>query len=237
MKSILIAFIAIGCFTTWADNLTTKGGKVYQNVTIVSANPERMLVVHDGGGCQVDFKNLADHSLTAEQRKTVEEELRYYVKRTERLERVRAEREAFEMAQREKGRVEFEGGWVTPMEREEILLNRAERKVELERKRVLLAKERAELEKELLQTERARNLLEGESRRGTTYVSYGYYRPYRRDCVYPDPYRYEPDCSWRKNDRSMLNVGFNNSLLNKSQSSACFSFDNVSTYNRGPFNR
>ena len=153
-----------------------------------------MLIVHDGGGCQVEFKDLAE-ALSVEQRRMVEEELRYYVERTEWLEKVKAEREAFEMAQREKGRVEFEGAWVTPLEREKIVLNRAEQKLELERKRLQLVQEKAAFEKEQLQkTETVRYLLEGESRRATTFT-YGYYTPYNGDCIYPVPYRYKNGCT------------------------------------------
>lgn len=224
------------CLTVAADNLTAKDGTVYRNVTIVSADPDRMLVVHDGGGCQVYFKDLADHSLTADQRKTVEEELRYYVKRTQRLEKIRAEQEAFELVQREKGRIEFEGGWVTPFEREEILLNREERKLELERKRIQLAKEKAQLEQELLQTEKARYLLEGESRRTTTFT-YGVYSSYRGDCIYPVPYRHKKHWAQPKTRHSTIRSGCNNGIIYTSQNNPYICTDGASSYNRGPFNR
>lgn len=201
-----------------AAELETVAGTVFHNVTIISADPERMLIVHDGGGCQVDFKDLKTDSLTPEQRTKVEKELRYYTQRAKRQELIRLETEEFEAEQRQKGLVEFEGGWVTPLEREEILISREERKVELERKRVQLAKEKAELEKQQLQTEKARYLLEGESRRGTTYITYGYTSSFRRDCGYPVLYAPHRGNAWPK-------------------SSTYITQDGAAAYNRGPFNR
>lgn len=195
MKVLLFILSALCGLSVAAENLTAKDGTVYHHVTIISADPDRMLIVHDGGGCQVDFKDLKPDSLTAEQRDKVESELRYYTLRSKRLDKIRLDTEVFKAEQRLKGLVEFEGGWVTPLEREEILIAREERKVELERKRVQLAKEKAELEKQQLQTEKARYLLEGESRRGTTYITYGYTSSFRRDYFYPVPYHFGRDCS------------------------------------------
>ncbi|MDF7824275.1 hypothetical protein P4B35_09655 [Pontiellaceae bacterium B12227] len=231
MKKMLIALLAICSWSAWAENLTAKDGTLYRNVTIVSANPERMLIVHDGGGCQVEFKDLAV-ALTVEQRQTVEEQLRYYVERTERLEKARAERVAFETAQRSQGKVEFEGGWVTPLEREEILLNREERKLELERKRMQLAKDKAALEKEQLQTEQARYLLEGETRGSTSSFSYGYYRPYRKNCIPSLPCRHNYHCARHSGYRSA-----GTSIIYGGQSNPYITFENAASYNRGPFNR
>ena len=216
MKICFFIISILCCLSVSAENLTAKDGTVYHNVTIISADPDRMLIVHDGGGCQVNFKDLKPDSLTVEQRNKVEGELRYYVLRTKRLEMIRLEKEVFEAEQRQKGLVEFEGGWVTPLEREGILIGRAARKVELERKRVQLAKEKAELEKQQLQTEKARYLLEGESRRGSTYITFGYTSRFRRNCYYPVPYRH--DCSWSRN-------------------SSYIRCDDAAAYNRGPFYR
>lgn len=231
MKIGLILWITVSCLSAWAEDLTAKDGTVYRNVTIVSANPERMLIVHNGGGCQVEFKDLAE-ALSVGQRRTVEEELRYYVERTERLERGRIEREAFETAQREKGLVEFEGGWVTPMQREEIVLNRAERKLELERKRVQLAKEMVELEKEQLQTEQARYLMEGETRGSSSTFTYGYYRPYRNDCIPSLPCRHNYHCARHSSYRSS-----GTSIIYGEQHNPYITFENAASYNRGPFKR
>jgi hypothetical protein len=208
----------IGFDAVYADNLQLANGTVFKNVTIISADPDRMLIVHDGGGCQVDFKALIPDSLTTEQRMKVEEELSYYVLRTKRLEIIRLEAEEFAAAQRQKGLIEFEDGWVTPVQREEILQNREQSKLELERQRVVLAKERAALEKEQLQTEKARALLEGESQRGTTYFTYGYTSSFNRDCFYPMPYRHGRANAWTKNSPYITTEGAN-------------------LYNRGPLNR
>ncbi len=82
MKALLSILSALCCLTVAAENITAKDGTNYRNVTIISADPDRMLIVHDGGGCQVSYKDLLPDSLSADQRKTVEEELRYYVQRS-----------------------------------------------------------------------------------------------------------------------------------------------------------
>lgn len=219
MKTTILSIIfLVSALRAGAADLQTVKGIVFHNVIIISADPDRMLIVHDGGGSQVAFKDLKPDSLTPKQRNKVEEELRYYSQRRKRLEKIRLEAEVFEAEQRQKGKVEFEGGWVTPLEREEILIAREERKFEQERRRVQLAKEKSELEKQQLQTEKARYLLEGESRGGTTYISYGYTSRSRRDCHYPVPYNFGRECSGSGN-------------------STYITRDGAATYNRGPFNR
>ncbi|MDF7806722.1 hypothetical protein P4E94_04675 [Pontiellaceae bacterium B12219] len=220
MKKYMCVFfiLLIGGSVVHADNLQLSNGTVFKNVTIISADPDRMLIVHDGGGCQVDFKDLKPDSLTAGQRVKVEDELRYYALRTRRMELIRLQTEEFEAEQRRKGLLQFEDGWVTPAQRENILQKREERKLELERQRVALAKERAALEKEQLQTEKARALLEGETQRGTTYFTYGYTSRLDDNCFYPVPYRYARGGAWTKKSPYISTKG-------------------ADAYNRGPMNR
>lgn len=219
MKMIIFsAVFLISLLRAGAADLQTVKGVVFHNVTIISADPDRMLIVHDGGGCQVAYKDLKPDSLTPDQREKVEEELNDYTQRSKRLEKIRMETEVFEAEQRQKGLLKFEGGWVSLQELEEIVIAREERKIDLERKRVQLAKEKAELEQQRLQTEKARYLLEGESRRGTTYITYGYTSRSSRNCFYPTPYRY----------------GWHGS---KPRNSTYITTDGAAAYNRGPFNR
>ncbi len=186
-KVLYILALTLG-FSSIADDLTVKDGAVYRNVTIISVNPDQMLIVHDGGGCQVKFKDLIPHSLTAEQRQKVEEELQYYTKRQARIEKAAAERKAFADTQRAKGLIEFEGTWMTPLEKEELLMNREERKLDLERQRLQLAKEQAALEKERLETARARYLLEGDKSRRSSTITVGYFSSFHRTRGYWHPY-------------------------------------------------
>jgi hypothetical protein len=168
----------------------------------------------------------------------VEKELRNYVERKDRLEKLRLEKEEFELAQREKGLVKFEGGWLTPLEREEVLLHRKERLLELDRKRVQLAREENELEKERIQTDRARFLLEGEeNRNATTIITYGSYSPYRRTCITPVPKRHDRYCTKDGINHSTLQTSCNKSVIYKPGNNPYISTEGVSAYNRGPFNR
>lgn len=231
MKKLLAILVSFSCLAAWADDLKTKDGTVYKNVTIVSAKPEHMLIVHDGGGIQVYFKDLVPDSLTAEQRKIVEREIKIYAERADRLEKARIEREAFELAQREKGLIEYEGIWMTPLEKEELLLKREERRLELEKQRLLLAQEKAALEREKLETERARYLLEGESNRGRTTITYGYSSSYRGDCYYVRPHY--PN----KRPHKPINPPKCDNIIRQGQTNPYICTDNAAFYNRSPFNR
>ena len=189
MKAYLVFLLLLTCRISVADVLSTKDGVVYKNVVIVSAQPERMLIVHDGGGCQVDFKDLVPDSLTTDQRKQVETFIRDYAERNARKEKLRMEREAFELTQREKGLDSFEGIWLTPVDRETILLKREKERLERERMELELAKEKVRLEKELLETEKAKYLLDGESSRDSYLIvggfsSYDYRKRSKFDAVY-----------------------------------------------------
>ncbi len=230
MKKLLILMTSVLSFSAAAGNLTAQDGTVYRNVTIVSANPEEMLIVHDGGGCQVRYEDLMPDSLTAPQRRKVEEELEYYAQRQQRLEKARAERERFEAAQREKGLIEYEGAWMTPLEKEELLLLREERRLAMEQQRLQLARERAQLEKEQLETERARDLLEGE-RRGSTSFYYGTYSSVSRGCS--GPYRSNRRDSKPRTPRSSAGPR----VFTSDEANPYISTENASLYNRGPFNR
>jgi hypothetical protein len=168
-----------------ADNLVTLEGTIYENVTIVSANPERMLIVHDGGGCQVEYADLAG-PLSAEQRKTVEEELKVYAERQVRIERLRQEaeakrvaEEAFAQAQRDKGLILFEGDWMKPADRQEVLAARELDRLEQERVRVELEKQKAELRKAQLLAEQERQRLEAQRKASRRTYTYYYSYPSR----------------------------------------------------------
>ncbi len=178
-KLILIALMCISQISV-SENLVTLDGTVYKNATIISADPERMLIVHDGGGCQVEYADLAG-PLSAEQRKTVEEELKVYAERQVRMERLRQEaeakrvaQEAFVQAQRDKGLILFEGDWMKPADRQEILAARELDRIEQEQVLMELEKQKAELRKEQLMAEQERQRLEEYRRSRRTYYYYSY---------------------------------------------------------------
>lgn len=239
MKNILIALLVASAVSAWAENLSAQDGKVYRNVTIVSADPERMLIVHDGGGCQVYFKDLVPDSLTAEQRTTVEEELKYHVTREKRMEQLRIEKEAFELMQREKGLIQFEGNWMTPADQQNLLAEREKQRLNLERLRVQLAKEKAALEKERLETEQARRALDADYKRDR-FITTTYSYPYGSNCKTPrSHYPHGKKCTTSGTGLSGSWSGSNGSSI--TISSGCSSFSSgsssSSSYNRGPFNR
>ncbi|VGO18472.1 hypothetical protein [Pontiella sulfatireligans] len=169
MKTLMIiALLCIGSFA-FAEDLRLRTGEVYKNVIIISADPERMLIVHDGGGCQVTYAALASDSLTEQQRKSVEEGLRTYAQRKVRLEKLQMEKDAFELAQLGQGLILFEGNWMKPADRQELLANRDAQELALERLRIDLEKQKVELQKEQLLAEQERRKLEGSPR---TYLFY-----------------------------------------------------------------
>jgi hypothetical protein len=194
---ILLAICAMATVAL-AEDLVAKDGTVYRNVTIVSADPERMLIVHDGGGCQVAYTDLAPNSLTAGQRKAIAAGLKDYVARNERMEQLRQkaeqrriEQEKFEQAQREKGLVLFEGTWMKPADRQEILANRELDKIEQQRKLVELEKKRAELRQAQLATQQEEQRFEAARNSHVTYTYVGYpYRHYAVGCRSPSRHGY-----------------------------------------------
>jgi hypothetical protein len=184
MKKLLI--IALLCWHQMAsaENLVRRDGTVYRNVTIISANPERMLIVHDGGGCQVEYVDLAG-VLSAGQRKSVEEGLKVYAARKVRLEQLRKEaeikrleEEAFARKQQERGLVLFEGAWMKPVDRQELLAARELARLERERISVELEKQKAELQKAQYLAEQERQRL-NEYRRSSS-ISFYYSYPSSR---------------------------------------------------------
>ena len=185
---LLIILIAAAGLSALADDLSLKDGTVLRNATVISADPERLLVVHDGGGCQVKHADLAADSLTPALKRTIEDSLRAHVERARRLEQARTERRVFEDNQRAKGFIEFEGEWMPPSEREKILQARKTAVLEREKLRVEIAKRQAELEEEELQTARARQLLEGDRNQSSITIYSGTSRHY--------PSRHYP--SWRR---------------------------------------
>jgi len=172
MKAKLLIFLfTLAGLSALADDLSLKDGTVLHNVIVVSADAERMLIVHDGGGCQVYYKDLARDSLTEAQRNEIAVLMKEHVERTARIEQLRLEKEIFEKEQREKGLILFEGNWVSPAQQEEILANRKNILLEQERLKIELAKKEEELLQQQLETERARYLL-NETERNVYYVGY-----------------------------------------------------------------
>ena len=237
MKQCLFILSVFCGLSVFAETLTVKDGTVYQNVTIVSVSPEHMLVVHDGGGIQIYFEDLVADSLTPAQRLKVEEEMQYYVKRQARIKQAVAEREAFEAEQRARGLIEFEGAWMTLLEKEELLLAREERRLALEQQRLQIAKERAALEKEQLEAERARYLLEGEKKSGTT-ISVGYFSSYHRSRGYWYSYSHGKRCYDKSGYKPSLYTR-NNFTCPSGNSSARVFIDagKPLSYSSGMFNR
>jgi hypothetical protein len=176
MVALLMVFRIAG-----AEDLTAVDGTVYRNVKIISADPERMLVVHDGGGCQVEFADLVPESLTRAQRAEVERLLKTHVERQERREKLRIEKEAFELAQRQKGLVLFEGNWMTPTDQQKIITLREVAKLERERMKMELEQQRVALKTAQLKANQGDKLLEGDRNRqstvfytGRNYPSFGH---------------------------------------------------------------
>jgi len=169
MKKSMIIALLCACRLVSAESLLLGNGTEYRNVTIISADPVRMLIVHDGGGCQVDYTELAPNALSAQQRKTVEVKLAEHVERTARIKQLQLEQKAYEQAQREKGLILFEGDWMKPADRQEILASRELDRLEQERLRVKLEKEKLELRKAQRLAEEGDRLLEAPKRSTYTY--------------------------------------------------------------------
>jgi hypothetical protein len=177
MKMTLVFLLFAVLNVTAAESLRLQDGTVYKNVIIIGANPEKMLVAHDGGGCQVNYEALAPDSLTQTQRESIEQGLRVYADREFRREALKQEQAAlrlteaeFAEAQRTKGLILFEDQWMKPADRQEVMALRALDRLELERQKLEIAKEEAVLQKELLLAERERQALEAQSRNETTYI-------------------------------------------------------------------
>lgn len=219
MKEILVVAALAVVSHACADNLYTREGSVYRNVKLVSADPERMLIVHDGGGCQVRHADLKPDSLSPGLRQQIERLLVEHAEHVERREELRLAKAEFEQRQREKGLIEFEGAWMAPTEREQILLMREKQRLERERAAVELARQKEELRKKKLETDRARYLLDAESD-GYRYVK-----------SYPVYYSYRPDhCDKPVVDPNDCKVyGYVPRLRQQTYPSTC------NTYNSGPF--
>ncbi|MDZ8119454.1 hypothetical protein [Pontiella agarivorans] len=220
MKNLFIVLMLL-CGVAGAGQLQLQDGTVFRNVAIISARPDHMLIVHDGGGSQIYFKDLTADSLSAAQWEKVKTELQRYEAQQARL----AEAEARRSAQREKGLIQFEGTWMSPQEKEELLHRRAEQRLQLEKQRIQLARERAALEREKIDTARARYLLGEESHRRTT-ISYGYSTSCRGDFFY----------------RSMKSAPVKsphrrNRIIRTEKNNPYICTDTAAFYNRTPLNR
>jgi hypothetical protein len=181
MKNRMIIALLCGSQLLFADNLETREGTVFQDVTIISADPERMLIVHVGGGCQVKYTDLVLGALSDQQRKAIENGLKEYTERQIRLEQLRQkaeilriEQEVFARSQQEKGLILFEGDWMKPVDRQEVLASRELERLERELLSVELAKQKAELRKEQLLVEQEQQRLNAyrRSRNISFYYSY-----------------------------------------------------------------
>ena len=184
MKNIVIFTLLCGSQLLFAADLETLDGTVFQNVTIISADPERMLIVHGGGGCQVEYADLAPGALSSQQRMAVEKGLKEYAERRIRLEQLRkkaemlrVEQKAFVRSQQEKGLILFEGDWMKPVDKQEVLASRELGRLERERLSVELALQKAELRKEQLLVEQEQQRL-NEHRRSSQ-ISFYYSYPSR----------------------------------------------------------
>lgn len=177
MKHVLMIMLLCSIQNLFASQLVANDGTVFQNVIIISADPVRMLIVHDGGGCQVEYSDLAPNTLSSQQRETVAVKIAEYVERQAKYEQLKLEQKTFEQAQRGKGLILFEDNWMKPAEREDMLARRELKKLERERLLLELELQKAELRQERALAEQNERLLEPP--RQTSSYYYGYYRPCR----------------------------------------------------------
>lgn len=213
MKTLIFSVILFAGMLVGAENLSLSDGSQYRNVTIISADPVRMLIVHDGGGCQVEYTDLAPDALSEQQRKRVAIKLAEHVERTARIEQLKLEQKAFEQAQREKGLILFEDSWMKPADRQDILASRELDRLEQERLRVELEKQKLELRKAQQLAEQGDRLLKEPNRLSQIY----YYRyPVRgtyhcgcrdsRYCIHSS--RYYRSGSWSSSCRTTGGLNF-----------------------------
>ena len=181
MKKTLVFLLFAVLNVNAAEMLRLQNGTVFKNVIIIGAEPERMLIAHDGGGCQVNYAALVPDSLTKTQREAIEQGLRDYADREIKREELKLEQATlrlaeaeFAEAQRAKGLILFEDSWMKPADRQEIMALRELDRIALERQEVELAKEKAVLQKELFLAEQERLALEAQSRNRTTYIYTSY---------------------------------------------------------------
>jgi hypothetical protein len=127
----------------------------------------------------VKYADLAG-GLSAQQRKAIEEGLKVYAERQVRREQLlqeaeatRLAQEAFAQAQRDKGLVLFEGDWMKPADRQEVLASRELDKLEQQRLFVELEKQKTELRKAQWLAEQERQRFE--EQRESRSVIYSYY--------------------------------------------------------------
>ena len=177
MKKTLVFLLFAVLNVNAAEMLRLQNGTVYNNVLIIAAGPERMLIAHDGGGCRVNYAALVPDSLTKTQREAIEQGLRDYADREIRREELKQEQAALRLAeavfadaQRAKGLILFEDSWMKPADRQEIMALRDLDRLALERQKIEIAKEKAALQKELRLAEQERQALEARSRNRTTYI-------------------------------------------------------------------
>jgi hypothetical protein len=197
MKNLLIIILVCVSGRLFADDLLLRDGAILQNVTIISADPVRMLIAHDGGGCQVKYTDLASNVLSAQQRATMESKLEEYVERRARIDQYQLEKKIFEQGQLEKGLILFEDHWMSPAERQELLVQREKKSLELEKLRLELAKEKVELQKQELLARQGDQLLEPPR---SSYFFYSSGHVGNRWCGYG-----HPGYSWRSNKRGTWN--------------------------------
>lgn len=181
MKNLMIIALCCASQLVFAEDLRTKEGTVYKDVTILSANPARLMIVHAGGGCQVEYANLDSDTLSETQWEAIEEGLKVSSARTLRMEQLqrtaeelRVKQENFKEEQLDKGLILFEGHWMKPADRQELMANRALQRMEQERLSIQLEKEKAELRRAqyLAEQEKQRLVEYQKSRRSFSYYSY-----------------------------------------------------------------
>jgi hypothetical protein len=211
MKTALLILLMMGSQLALAGELVLRDGTVYRNVVIISADPERMLVVHDGGGCQVEYAGLEQDSLTPVQRSQIEGFLKKHVERQARLEELRLEKEAFEQTQLAKGLIKFEGNWMTPADQHKILTMREVARLERERLALELEQKKIELRTAELKAREGDQLLQDRQSSSFIYYTGRNYPNFGRNGCY-DPSHFSGSWNRRRPAGGGLHIGSDSSF-------------------------
>lgn len=240
MKTIIIILAIVAtCESLMASSLTTKNGTVYQNVSIISADLDRMMIVHSGGGCQIEYTDLAPDALSSEQRETLEEKLTEHLERKTKAEQIRLARETFVQEQRDKGLIQFEGEWITPEQRKEILALRdlkekeqIQRQAKLDQKRLELRRQEVELQQQKLALKQKERQLENAQ---PSYIYAGRYpaQTVIQHHCYSTPYRVPKPCHPKRQPRNGLAISISkNGTSISARSSSRYSYESCGDRSR-----
>jgi len=149
-RRAFIFAVSMLAFTVGADDLMLLDGRVLQEVAVVAANEERLLIAYAGGGLQVrrdevDWTQLTEalkEDIRLEEQATARRRAERAVRAAEQ-EALRREEAAFAAEQRARGLVFYEGEWMSVEAKDQLLLKREEA-------RLVLEKEQRELERQRL---------------------------------------------------------------------------------------